>query len=57
MNRDWCMSCHVFFFQAEVLGVEPTKVDVPMVGGHDGVTILPHLSQVLDHCREDKLNG
>ncbi|KAG4906663.1 hypothetical protein JHK82_055308 [Glycine max] len=44
-------------FVAEVLGVEPTKVDVPMVGGHDGVTILPHLSQVLDHCREDKLNG
>ncbi|XP_061336405.1 malate dehydrogenase, glyoxysomal-like isoform X3 [Gastrolobium bilobum] len=31
---------------AEVLGVDPREVDVPVVGGHSGVTILPLLSQV-----------
>ncbi|XP_027347731.1 malate dehydrogenase 2, peroxisomal isoform X2 [Abrus precatorius] len=31
---------------AEVLGVDPREVDVPVVGGHAGVTILPLLSQV-----------
>ena len=34
------------FFQAEVLGLDPRDVDVPVVGGHAGVTILPLLSQV-----------
>ncbi|CAN6459430.1 unnamed protein product [Victoria cruziana] len=33
-------------FVAEVLGVDPRNVDVPVVGGHAGVTILPLLSQV-----------
>jgi hypothetical protein len=32
--------------QAEVLGLHPKEVDVPVVGGHAGVTILPLLSQV-----------
>lgn len=32
--------------QAEVLGLDPREVDVPVVGGHAGVTILPLLSQV-----------
>lgn len=35
--------CHL---QAEVLGLDPREVDVPVVGGHAGVTILPLLSQV-----------
>ncbi|WCJ18123.1 Malate dehydrogenase glyoxysomal [Euphorbia peplus] len=33
-------------FVAEVLGLDPREVDVPVVGGHAGVTILPVLSQV-----------
>ncbi|PUZ36813.1 hypothetical protein GQ55_9G067100 [Panicum hallii var. hallii] len=33
-------------FVAEVLGVNPRDVSVPVVGGHAGVTILPLLSQV-----------
>jgi len=39
--------CIFFPLQAEVLGVDPREVDVPVVGGHAGVTILPLLSQVL----------
>ncbi|KAL4366821.1 hypothetical protein GQ457_05G008030 [Hibiscus cannabinus] len=37
-------------FVAEVLGLEPREVDVPVVGGHAGVTILPLLSQVKPPC-------
>ncbi|KAH7446801.1 hypothetical protein KP509_01G076800 [Ceratopteris richardii] len=33
-------------FVAEVLGVDPQLVDVPVIGGHAGITILPLLSQV-----------
>ncbi|XP_073220488.1 malate dehydrogenase, glyoxysomal [Cicer arietinum] len=33
-------------FVAEVLGLDPRDVDVPVVGGHAGITILPLLSQV-----------
>ncbi|XP_015963752.1 malate dehydrogenase, glyoxysomal [Arachis duranensis] len=33
-------------FVAEVLGVDPRDLDVPVVGGHAGITILPLLSQV-----------
>lgn len=33
-------------YQAEVLGLDPRDVDVPVIGGHAGVTILPVLSQV-----------
>lgn len=36
------------FLQAEVLGLDPREVDVPVVGGHAGVTILPLLSQVCE---------
>ncbi|KAL0335001.1 UNVERIFIED_CONTAM: Malate dehydrogenase, glyoxysomal [Sesamum radiatum] len=32
-------------FVAEVLGLDPREVNVPVVGGHAGVTILPLLSQ------------
>ncbi|KAK1383150.1 malate dehydrogenase [Heracleum sosnowskyi] len=37
-------------FVAEVLGLDPRDVDVPVVGGHAGVTILPLLSQVKPLC-------
>ncbi|GFZ18858.1 peroxisomal NAD-malate dehydrogenase 1 [Actinidia rufa] len=37
-------------FVAEVLGTDPREVDVPVVGGHAGVTILPLLSQVKPPC-------
>lgn len=37
-------------FVAEVLGLDPREVDVPVVGGHAGVTILPLLSQVNPSC-------
>jgi malate dehydrogenase len=33
-------------FVAEVIGVDPKAVDVPVLGGHAGITILPILSQV-----------
>ncbi|KAF3785612.1 hypothetical protein EJ110_NYTH19365 [Nymphaea thermarum] len=33
-------------FVAEFLGIDPKNEDVPVVGGHAGVTILPLLSQV-----------
>ena len=32
-------------FVAEALGADPCAVDVPVVGGHAGITILPLLSQ------------
>ncbi|URE01614.1 Malate dehydrogenase [Musa troglodytarum] len=37
-------------FVAEVLGIDPRDVNVPVVGGHAGVTILPLLSQVNPPC-------
>ncbi|KAG4987693.1 hypothetical protein AAZX31_11G043000 [Glycine max] len=37
-------------FVAEVLGVDPRDVDVPVVGGHAGITILPLLSQIKPPC-------
>ncbi|KAK1268071.1 hypothetical protein QJS04_geneDACA022132 [Acorus gramineus] len=37
-------------FVAEVLGIDPREVQVPVVGGHAGVTILPLLSQVKPPC-------
>lgn len=33
-------------FVAEAKGIDVTKVDVPVIGGHSGVTILPLLSRV-----------
>lgn len=35
-----------YHLQAEVVGVDPVEISVPVVGGHAGVTILPLLSQV-----------
>ena len=32
-------------FVAEILGVEPKFVTIPVIGGHAGITILPLLSQ------------
>ncbi|XP_007041454.2 PREDICTED: malate dehydrogenase, glyoxysomal [Theobroma cacao] len=37
-------------FVAEVLGLDPREVNVPVVGGHAGVTILPLMSQVKPPC-------
>lgn len=37
-------------FVAEILGLDPREVDVPVVGGHAGVTILPLLSQIKPPC-------
>uniref|UniRef100_M8BK59 Malate dehydrogenase n=1 Tax=Aegilops tauschii TaxID=37682 RepID=M8BK59_AEGTA len=37
-------------FVGEVLGLDPRDVNVPVVGGHAGVTILPLLSQVNPPC-------
>ncbi|GFP89248.1 malate dehydrogenase glyoxysomal [Phtheirospermum japonicum] len=37
-------------FVAEVMGLDPREVNVPVVGGHAGVTILPLLSQVKPAC-------
>ncbi|KAJ8529965.1 hypothetical protein K7X08_036800 [Anisodus acutangulus] len=37
-------------FVAEVLGLDPREVEVPVVGGHAGMTILPLLSQVKPPC-------
>ncbi|CAM2807223.1 malate dehydrogenase [Vibrio rarus] len=33
-------------FVGELKGIDPTELDVPVIGGHSGVTILPLLSQV-----------
>ncbi len=38
--------CALVVAAAEILGVDPRDVSVPVVGGHAGVTILPLLSQV-----------
>jgi len=34
-------------FIAELKGLEPSKTNIPVIGGHSGVTILPLLSQVV----------
>jgi len=34
-------------FISELKGLEPSKTNVPVIGGHSGVTILPLLSQVV----------
>ncbi|GEA60441.1 malate dehydrogenase [Vibrio comitans] len=33
-------------FVGQLKGLDPTKLEVPVIGGHSGVTILPLLSQV-----------
>lgn len=35
-------------FVAEAKGSDVSQTNVPVVGGHSGVTILPLLSQVMD---------
>ena len=40
-------------FVAEAKGLDVTKTNVPVIGGHSGVTILPLLSQVRER-EEDK---
>lgn len=37
-------------FVGEILEVDPSQVNVPVIGGHAGVTILPLLSQVPPCC-------
>lgn len=37
-------------FIAEKKGLDITKTNVPVIGGHSGVTILPLLSQVVPKC-------
>ena len=40
-------------FVAEAKGLDVTKTNVPVIGGHSGVTILPLLSQVRERERGD----
>jgi len=37
--------CRANTFIGEAKGLDPTKVNVPVVGGHSGVTIIPLISQ------------
>uniref|UniRef100_A0A0A9CTD5 Pco104294 n=1 Tax=Arundo donax TaxID=35708 RepID=A0A0A9CTD5_ARUDO len=37
-------------FVGEVLGLDPRDINVPVIGGHAGVTILPLLSQLSPPC-------
>lgn len=46
MMIDHIIYCISWISQAEVLGLDPREVNVPVVGGHAGFTILPLLSQV-----------
>ncbi|XP_054743234.1 malate dehydrogenase, mitochondrial-like [Anastrepha obliqua] len=41
-------------FIGQILGVEPSKVDIPVIGGHSGETILPVLSQCKPTLKLDK---
>merc|ERR1719230_2201698 len=38
-------------FVAEIAGVDPDDVDVPVIGGHAGVTIMPVFSQDAHACK------
>jgi len=44
-------------FVAEIKGEDPTKINVPVIGGHSGVTIIPLLSQVNVSLPADKLKA
>ncbi len=37
--------CRANKFVADAAGVDPTSINVPVIGGHAGITILPLLSQ------------
>lgn len=39
-------------FVAELKGLDPARVNVPVIGGHAGKTIIPLISQVRDCKRE-----
>jgi malate dehydrogenase len=41
-----CLQVRAKTFYAEKLGLDVSQVDVPVVGGHAGITILPLFSQV-----------
>jgi hypothetical protein len=41
-----CVQVRAKTFYAEKLGLDVGTVDVPVVGGHAGITILPLFSQV-----------
>jgi malate dehydrogenase len=41
-----CVQVRAKTFYAEKLGLDVSQVDVPVVGGHAGITILPLFSQV-----------
>lgn len=41
-------------FIGQILGVEPSKVALPVIGGHSGQTILPVLSQCKPTLKFDK---
>uniref|UniRef100_A0A1B6DH64 Malate dehydrogenase n=1 Tax=Clastoptera arizonana TaxID=38151 RepID=A0A1B6DH64_9HEMI len=46
-------------FIAEAMGTDPTKISVPVVGGHSGVTIIPLISQAKPavNLPQDKLES
>jgi hypothetical protein len=46
LDTSFCKFVNLRVVQAEVIGVDPKEVNVPVVGGHAGITILPLLSQV-----------
>jgi len=46
LDTSFCKFVNSRVVQAEVIGVDPKEVNVPVVGGHAGITILPLLSQV-----------
>jgi malate dehydrogenase len=44
-------------FLGEVLGRDPRKLNVPVIGGHSGITIIPLFSQVKDaKLTQDQIN-
>jgi malate dehydrogenase len=45
LDTSFCKFVNSRVVQAEVIGVDPKEVNVPVVGGHAGITILPLLSQ------------
>jgi len=51
-----CCHCKVRAktFYAEKLGLDVSTVDVPVIGGHAGITILPLFSQVSNHQQQQQ---
>ena len=41
-------------FIGNAIGKDPKEIDVTVVGGHAGITILPLFSQVLEFSPSDK---